>query len=246
MNLTPNQQKIGPVLAKMKVDMVYLDKCYCMVSRRTRLMLSGILVFLSCQLTTGKASSLTFDYDVGGQPALEAVFSDSSGGVTLNISALSSGDGINSIYFNLNPLLSSSGLTFTPASGSGSTFSDFSVQTGTDCFKVDGGGKYDIKLSFPSTPISGGDSITFDIAGITGLNAGDFDFLSTPGVGSNGPSVSSAVLTGSGGVPVVVLDQSTFEPSVPDNFPTAALLGLSFAGLEVLRRTRRAAFANAS
>lgn len=226
--------------------MVHLEKWCCWVTRRSYLVLSGILLVLSSQLTTSKASSLTFDYDVGGQPALQAVFSDSSGGVTLNISALGSADGINSIYFNLNPLLSPSSLVFTPAGASGGTFSDFTVQTGTDCFKVDGGGKYDVKLSFPNTPISSGDSITFDIAGITGLDAGDFDFLSTPGVGSNGPSVSSAILTGSGGVPVVVLDQSNYEPSVPDNFPTAALLGLSFAGLEVLRRMRRAAFANAS
>lgn len=248
MHLTPNKQKIGPVLANMNMDMMYLDKCYRMVPRRTRLVLSGFLVFLSC-LTTGRASSLTLDYDVGGQPALEAVLSDTAGGVTLSLSALGSADGINSIYFNLNPLLSSSSLAFTAAGASGGTFSDFTVQTGTDCFKVDGGGKYDIKLSFLNTAISSGDSITFDIAGITGLNAGDFNYLSTPGVGSNGPSISSAILTASGGVPIVVLDQSNYQSNdstVPDSFPTAALLGLSFAGLEVLRRTRRAALANAS
>jgi len=208
--------------------------------------LAVVLVFVSGKLTTCKASSLTFDYDVGGQPALEAVFSDSSSGVTLNISALGSGDGINSIYFNLNPLLPPSSLLFAPAGFSGSSFSDYSVQSGTDCFKVDGGGKYDIKFSFPNTPISSGDSITFDIAGIAGLNAGDFAYLSTPGVGSNGPSISSAILTGSGGAPIVVLDQFTYDASVPDSFPTAAMVGLSFAGFEVVRRMRRVASVNAT
>jgi hypothetical protein len=226
-----------------------LVKRGCRLGRWNRLATLGGLVLLVCFLSTRlRASSLTFDYDINGQPGLQAVFSDTSGGVTLTFSALTSGDEVNSLYFNFNPSLSASSLVFTPMQADGSTFSGSTIQTGMDAFKVDGGGKYDIKFSFPDGAITGGNSLTFDITGITGLTAGDFNYLSTPTIGANGPSESSAILVDGGGNPVVVLDESTFDGSdstVPDEFATVALLGLSFAGLEIVRRMKRAAFANA-
>jgi hypothetical protein len=180
------------------------------------------------------AAEATFSYE----NLLNATFSDTSGGgVSLTLSALGNGDDLDRLYFNLNPSLDASSLIFTPTESSGSTFSNWSVAGQTDAFKVDGGGKYDIEFDFPNNPISQGDSISFDITGITGLAAGDFYFISTQCAGGAGPTYSSAILTADNGQSITVLDDPKYN--VPDNATTVLLLGMALVGVELVRRMSR-------
>lgn len=146
-------------------------------------------------LTFNFAPSGTFS---GTAPAgsLSAVFHDvSSGmcggasnvtGVCLTItSSLASGENLaanDALYLNFDPADSSNlgSLVFTLEANTG--FSQAAtVMTGEDAFKPDGDGQMDIELTYaPSTKaFTTGQSQTYLITGFAGLNAADFDFLST-------------------------------------------------------------------
>ena len=194
-----------------------------------------VIVGMSFTSFEALADSLTLNYQIGSQNWLEATFTDVSGGVQLTLSGLNTGDGVNGLYFNLNPSLSASSLLFTGQGQIGSTFSGPTIQTGVDQFKVDEGGKYDIRFTFGGNAISAGDSATFLISGIGGLTARDFDYLSTQSAGGFGPTESTAILTDNGGNTVTILDDANVS-SVPDGFATVILLGISMVGIEGLRR----------
>lgn len=101
------------------------------------------------------------------------------------------------LFFNLNPGLNVSNLTFTLNSSSGS-FTTPTINTGTDGFKADGDGYYDIQFDFAtggSGRFSGNDSITCTITGIPTLTAGDFAYPSLS-AGGSGPFDAAAHVQG--------------------------------------------------
>jgi hypothetical protein len=209
--------------------------------------------------TISGASASTYTYDFnnafsGGAPSgtppwLQASFTDNglpSGTVQLTVSAvnLSANESVSCWYFNLNPLLDPAALSFN-AAGSTGTFDAPSVQTGANLFRAAGDGKYDVLFTFGKTGGAGslfgnGDSVTFTITGIPGLNAGDFNFLSAP-AGGGGPYISAAhVVSGDQGGwvdPASILHNSLVESdlSVPDVSTTLPLLGVSLLALGMLR-----------
>ena len=192
---------------------------------------------LAVSIPKASANSFIFNYDYAGQPWLQAQFTDGAAGqVTLTLTALSSTETINGLYFNLIPSLSSSSLVFNPLSSGGGGFDNPTIQTGTDAFKVDGAGKFDIKFSFQNNTLAQGTAV-FNISGISGLTAADFLSVSTETAGSGGSTDSSAIVATSTGTPVVVLDGVTPVP-VPDGFATAILLGVGMLCIEGMRRNR--------
>ena len=146
---------------------------------------------------SGSASS-----PAGAAPWIDATFQDTANGVllTVNNPGLTGGEFLSELYLNLNPIDTVNNLTFTFVSGS-TGVSAPAIQTGEDLYKADGDGKYDILLSF-STSNSGrfgaGDSLTYLIAGITGISAADFEFKSAP-AGGHGPFYAAAHVQGIAG-----------------------------------------------
>jgi hypothetical protein len=206
------------------------------------------------------ASTTTYDFSdtfEGAPPGavppwLQASFTDTglpANTVQLTLSAvnLSANESVSCWYFNLNPLLDSTALSFGSPSSVGS-FGTPLIQTGADKFKAAGSGKYDILFTFggsdSSAGFGAGDSITFTITGIPGLNASDFSSLSTSG--GDGPYASAAhIVSGqqSGWVdPASVIHASILASdfSVPDTCGTLALLSLSTLALGTFGWKRKA------
>lgn len=205
------------------------------------------------------ASTITYDFGQisggtppsGSPPWLQAVFSDNGQPANTVQLTLTAGNLVGSEfascwYFNLNPALDPSGLSFS-VSGSTGSFTTPTVQTGANAFKAGPDGKYDVLLGF-STADSGrftaGDSITFTITDMSGLTADDFDQLSTAACG--GGQYSSAVHVqsiGDNGDSAWVNPTSTILNSddrnpqnVPDGGTTVGLLGVSLLALAGLRK----------
>ncbi len=158
-----------------------------------------------------QAATLTFEFDLsfgstpadGPAPWLTAVFDDggSPGSVDLTLTVASTVGiaDITEVYLNLDPALDATDLTIAKTGGTGPTPND--IDTGTDAFKADGDGWYDILFDLP--PPGGdrfevGETLEFEITGIAALVAGDFDFLSTPGGGA-GPFQAAAKVQSTGG-----------------------------------------------
>jgi hypothetical protein len=111
---------------------------------------------------------------------------------------------VSGLYLNLNtnynPLnlsisyVSSSGSFTIPSIGAGT------IERGTDSFKADGDGKYDVLFDFSTTSgttFGSGNSVTYQISGISGLVANDFVYLSAPN-GGHGPFYAAAHVQGIG------------------------------------------------
>jgi hypothetical protein len=90
-------------------------------------------------------------------------------------------------------------LVFTPVDVSDITVD--SISTGVDAFKADGDGLYDILIDIKSGPpavrLTAGETAVWDLSGIAGLDALDFDFLSAPD-GGHGPFKAAAHVQGIG------------------------------------------------
>lgn len=216
-------------------------------------------VLLGGMLPLG-ASTVTYDFGdtsggatpTGAAPWLEAVFTDTglpANTVQLTVSAanLTGSEFLSCLYFNLNPALDPTGLSFL-ASGSTGLFTSPTAQAAANGFKAGPDGKFDFLINFTttgdaSTRFTGGDSITFTITGITGLTATDFDFLSAP-AGGSGPYSSAAHIQGidpnslSGWInpTETIRNNADRLPSVPDGATTISLLGASLVAVEGLRR----------
>ena len=188
-----------------------------MPTMRQSLLSFALCTVVSFVAVPASASILTFNYDnefsgatapEGPDPWLTAVFNDDVDGngvldsavqLTLSGSGLTDAEFVTEWYFNLNPAYDPTLLTF-----SGVDVADvgsWAVDTGADAFKADGDGKYDFVFTLSSAPpdtrFNSGDSLVFDIAGIGGLTALDFNYLSFPD-GGNGPFVSAAHVQGIG------------------------------------------------
>ena len=219
--------------------------------------LLGIVAVSLTGVLSASASSLSYNFGAvsdgsapaGSPPWIQAVLSDTglpanTINLTLTAGNLTGSDFVSCWYFNLNPSLDPTHLSFTVSDSTGS-FTGPSVQTGVNGFKAGPDGKFDVLVGFASggddsTRFTSGDSVSFNITGISGLTVEDFGWLSTSASGG-GAFVSAAhVVSGddSGWInPVSTFSQNaTTAPSVPDGATTIALLGASLLAIEALRR----------
>jgi hypothetical protein len=119
------------------------------------------------------------------QPAwVSSYFSEvKPGTVQLKISAngLTDGNFLSALFFNLDPSLKPSKLTFTYVGGSGG-FTLPTISTGADAFKADDQGKFDVYFSFSQragSEFTGNDYAIYNITSSAfTLTAADFDYLS--------------------------------------------------------------------
>ena len=179
----------------------------------------------------------------GAAPWLTATFTDiAPGSVSLQIvaSGLTGQESVDGIYFNLNPAINPALLTFTRnAASTGPTAANTTIGQGTDAFKADGDGFYDILFTLPPPPgsqaarFTAGETLIYQLTGPAGLNAAAFAWLSTRGPGGGpGPQFGAAHVmqigsgAASGWVGATVV-------------PVPAAFGLFAVGLATLSAARR-------
>lgn len=187
----------------------------------------------------------------GSAPWVRATLDDSFGGgstVRLTLDALGTLNeaDVTQLYLNLNPAISplpdNISISFVSATGSvGTVVTD----SGTDGFKADGDGLYDILIDLPPPPgddasrLNAGESIVFDITRADGaLTALDFFGLSTPENGDNpGPFLAAVKLQVTGDDE----NGSAWVSATLVPLPAAGWLLISSLGLLgfVARRRRR-------
>jgi hypothetical protein len=116
---------------------------------------------------------------------VSSMFSDiKPGTVQLKISAdgLTDGNFLSALFFNLDPSLKPSKLTFTYVGGSGG-FALPTISTGADAFKADNQGKFDVYFDFSQrtgSQFTGNDYVIYDVTSSAfNLTASDFDCLSS-------------------------------------------------------------------
>lgn len=177
---------------------------------------AGIIALLS--VGPVNAATLQLDFDIsfgdpldpdtappdGAGPWMTAVFDDGDtvGSVTLTLSVAGTVGGaeVTEVYLNVDDAIGAGNLTINSTGGSGPA-AGTSHQTGTDAFKADADGWYDILFSMPNNTdtFDGGETLTFDITA-TGLVASSFNFLSTPDpVDPNGPFLGAAKFASTSG-----------------------------------------------
>jgi len=214
-----------------------------------RLLIVGLL-FLLLPLTNQAAyGDLVYYFNPtntfsGTAPAgsLSATFSDVTGGVQLVLtSALAAGENLDpgkALYLNFDPMKASSlgSLTFTLTGNTG--FAEAAVvSTGSNAFKADGDGNYDILFNYnPSTKaLQNLTSQTYLIAGVSGISTGDFNFGSVGGALGSWNAAVHVQNTPSGG------SGSGWVGGSPVPIPGAVwLLGSGLIGLVGIRRKFKA------
>jgi len=174
--------------------------------------MSASLLFFS---TLTNAATLQLDFGVsfgdptdsgtatpsGSDPYLTALFDDgdSIGSVTLTLT-VSAGIGdaeVTAVYLNVDDAIGA--MIITAAGGTGPTAN--SIQTGTDAFKPDADGWYDILFNLPPPGMDtfdAGETLTYTLTA-TGLLAASFNFASTPDANDlNGPFLGAAKFQSTG------------------------------------------------
>jgi VPDSG-CTERM motif len=144
-------------------------------------------------------------------------------------------ENMESLYLNLNPNYDPTSLLFAKTGGTGS-FTDPLISTGTNAFKADGDGLYDILFAFapPGVRFDSTDSITYQVTRAAGLVAADFNELSAP-AGGHGPFLAAAHIQNTDGPQ----GSGWIAPNgahVPDGGATVMLMGTALACLGALRR----------
>jgi hypothetical protein len=167
-----------------------------------------------------------------------------SGVVDLKVTApgLTGSENLASLYLNLDPALDPNDLIFSSIVKS-RAFTTPTISTGTNSFKADGDGKYDLLFGFsvggaPDTFVQG-DTIELSISGIATLNAVSFFEFSLP-AGGHGPYTSAAHVqnTGGGGQSGWITDGTNGGPNIPEP-GSATLLVLGAVGALGYRGWRR-------
>jgi hypothetical protein len=224
----------------------------------------GILVILIgiallSPTRSSAASGITYQFDnefssgtppSGPAPWITATIQTVTPGtvqLTVANNGLLGSEFVSGFYLNLNtnfnPLnlsisyVSSSGSFLAPSVGSGT------IELGRDSFKADGDGKYDVLFDFSTvsgSTFGAGESITYQISGISGLVADDFVYLSAPN-GGHGPFYAAAHVQGIGpsgalsGWVEPSLGAQVFQVPEPS---CGVLLGLSVGLLGFARRLK--------
>ena len=204
-------------------------------------------------IAPAQAAVVTFEYTEsfgavspdGPSPWATASFQDTinPGEVTLtmSVSEFVGGAAVTAMYFNLDPSLDLTSLSFNRDSGTGPTAANTAISTGIDAFGPLGGdGFYDIEFDLPPPPgqqaarFTAGEDLIYTITG-TGITANSFNFFGTPGPGGNaGPFLSVARFQSTG----VDGQGSDFVGAVP--VPAAVwLFGSGLLGLVGVARRKR-------
>jgi len=176
-------------------------------------MKNTLVTLLALLLTLGSfffagfagAAIVTFqlDYEFSGAtppsgltPWLTATFDDqdSSGSVELTMAAtnLTDAEHVKGWYFNFAGDLTTLSFSYDSAADVEAA----SINTGTDAFKADGDGFFDILFVFANGDFREGEESVYSITG-TGITADSFDFFSAPGDG-NGSWTTAAHIGGIG------------------------------------------------
>jgi len=171
----------------------------------------------------GAAPWLTTTMDDGGTPGSVIL--------TLEATNLTGTEFVSGWYLNLDPSLDPTSLVFSSPTKTG-TFDDPSISLGTDAYKPDGDGKYDILFGFATSGSGGGshrfgvgDSVQYTVTGIGTLVAGSFNFLSSPD-GGHGPFFTAAHVQSIGGG-----EDSGWVAATEAIMPEPATLSLMVLGL---------------
>jgi hypothetical protein len=162
------------------------------------------------------ASGITYQFDnefssgtppAGAAPWITATIqTETPGTVLLTIAnnGLIGSEFVSGFYLNLNPNFNSLNLSISYVSSSGGflipSVDSGTIERGTDSFKADGDGKYDVLFDFSTSSgatFGSGGSVTYEISGISGLTADDFVYLSAPN-GGHGPFYAAAHVQGIG------------------------------------------------
>ena len=215
--------------------------------------LSAAALIAAVAASPAQAATVTFNYTEsfgavppdGPAPWATSVFDDggSAGSVTLTMTVAPSVNlaDVTGMYFNLDPSMDPTLLTFTRDGGTGPTAANTDILMGVDAFRAGGDGFYDILFDFPPPPgqqaarFNAGEDLVYTITG-TGITADSFNFFGTPGPGAGnaGPFLSVARFQSTGP------DQegSDFVGAVP--VPAAVwLFGSGLLGLVGIARGRR-------
>ena len=224
----------------------------------------GIAAVSAAGILSSAASTVSYDFGqvsggsapAGTPPWIQAVFTDTgmpadTVQLTLTAGNLAGSSYVSCWYFNIDPTMNPTALSFTQTSSAGS-FTGPTVMTGANGFKAGPDGKFDILFAFSSTGdnstrFTGGDSVTFTITGISGLTADDFNWLSTMSGGSGAYDSAAHVEPGTQEPicpawinPTTTQVLGNFDDSnpngVPDASATISLLGVSLAGIAAFRR----------
>ena len=223
-----------------------------------RLLVLGAISLSALSSFTVSAATLQLDFGVsfgdpldpdtaapsGPAPWLTAIFDDggTAGSVTLTLSVAGTvGDAeVTQVYLNVDDAIGAGNLTINSAGGTGPV-AGTSHQTGTDAFKADADGWYDILFSMPNNmdTFDGGETLIFDITA-NSLVASSINFLSTPDpVDPNGPFLGAAKFASTSGCVTGPGECSDWVGAVP--VPAAVwLFGSGLLGLVGLARRKKA------
>jgi len=162
--------------------------------------------------------------------------------LTLSTSGLVDAETVAFWYFNFDPALDPTQITFTAVNNADSIPN--SITGGADAFMADGSGMYDILFDFPPPPgsaaarFSAGESVVYDLSYTSPIDVSDFDFFSTGG--GNGAFLSAAQVMRIGPLD----DGSGYVGAVPEPETYAMMLaGLGLMGFVARRRRRQGAAA---
>lgn len=179
---------------------------FCRASKLAALVVLLLVGFIPARAGAGSYFfAFTNVYDgttpKGSSTWVSAFFADvAPGTVQLRISAggLVDGEFLSAVFFNLDPSLNPTKLTFHYVTGSGGIALP-AITDGANFVKADGLEKFDVDFSFSqkaATAFTGNDYVTYDITSSAyALTAADFDFLS-PAAGGFGQLLASAEISG--------------------------------------------------
>lgn len=176
--------------------------------------LMGIVLLLPARVSAESGITYQFDSEfsggtppAGAAPWITATIQNTTPGtvlLTVANNGLGGSEFVSGFYLNLNPTFNPLNLSISYVSSVGTfavpSIASGTIERGTDSYKADGDGKYDLFFDFSlssGTTFGAGESITYQLSGISGLSANDFDYLSAPD-GGHGPFDAAAHVQGIG------------------------------------------------